>query len=72
MLLGVLRRWRWVRVVGMALLIASVVKLFAYDSQELEQVYRVIAFLALGIILVASGLLYQRHSRAVRGFLFDD
>ena len=41
MLLGVLRRWRWVRVVGLALLIASVVKLFAYDSQELEQVYRV-------------------------------
>ena len=72
MLLGVLRRWRWVRVVGLALLIASVVKLFAYDSQELEQVYRVVAFLALGIILVAGGLLYQRHSHAVRGFLFDD
>lgn len=72
MLLGVLRRWRWVRVVGLALLIASVVKLFAYDSQELEQVYRVIAFLVLGAILVAGGLLYQRHSHAVRGFLLDD
>ena len=72
MLAGVLRRWRWVRVAGLALLIVSVVKLFAYDSQELEQAYRVIAFLALGAILVAGGLLYQRHSHAVRGFLFDE
>ena len=72
MLAGVLRRWRWVRVAGLALLIVAVVKLFAYDSQELEQVYRVIAFLALGLILVAGGLLYQRYSHAVRGFLFDE
>ena len=72
MLAGVLRRWRWVRVAGLALLIVAVVKLFAYDSQELEQAYRVIAFLALGAILVAGGLLYQRYSHAVRGFLFDE
>ncbi|MCY4617588.1 MAG: DUF2339 domain-containing protein [Chloroflexi bacterium] len=72
MLAGVLRRWRWVRVTGLALLIVAVVKLFAYDSQELEQVYRVIAFLALGAILLAGGLLYQRHRHVVRGFLLDD
>lgn len=72
MVAGVLRRWRWIRVAGLALLIVAVVKLFAYDSQELEQVYRVIAFLALGGILVAGGLLYQRHRDAVRGFLLDD
>ena len=72
MLAGVLRRWRLIRVLGLALLIVSVIKLFAYDSQELEQLYRVIAFLTLGGILVAGGLLYQRHSDAVRGFLFDE
>ena len=69
--LGVLRRWRWVRVAGLALLAVPVVKLFAYDSRTLEQEYRVIAFIALGLILVAGGLLYQRYSRAVRGFLFE-
>ncbi|MCY3733584.1 MAG: DUF2339 domain-containing protein, partial [Chloroflexi bacterium] len=72
MVAGVLRRWRWIRVAGLTLLIISVVKLFAYDSQELEQLYRVIAFLALGGILVSGGLLYQRHRDAVRGFLLDD
>ena len=65
------RRWRWVRVAGLALLAVPVVKLFAYDSRTLEQEYRVIAFIALGLILVAGGLLYQRYSRAVRGFLFE-
>ena len=69
--LGVVRRWRWVRVAGLALLAVPVVKLFAYDSQTLEQEYRVIAFIALGLILLAGGLLYQRYSRAVRGFLFE-
>ena len=69
--LGVVKRWRWVRLAGLALLAVPVVKLFAYDSQTLEQEYRVIAFIALGLILLAGGLLYQRYSRAVRGFLFE-
>ncbi len=69
--LGVVRRWRWVRLAGLSVLAAPVVKLFAYDSQTLEQEYRVIAFIALGLILLAGGLLYQRYSRAVRGFLFE-
>ena len=69
--LGVVRRWRWLRVGGLALLAVPVVKLFAYDSSTLEQEYRVIAFIALGLLLLAGGLLYQRYSRAVRGFLFE-
>ena len=68
---GIVRRWRWVRVGGLALLAAPVVKLFAFDSRLLEQEYRVIAFIALGLILVAGGLLYQRYRQAVRGFLFE-
>ena len=69
--LGVVRRWRWVRLAGLALLAVPVVKLFAYDSRTLEQEYRVIAFNALSLILVAGGLLYRRYSHAVRGFLFQ-
>ena len=69
--LGIVRRLRWVRLAGLALLAVPVVKLFAFDSLQLEQEYRVIAFLALGLILVAGGLLYQRYSKVVRGFLFE-
>ena len=69
--LGVLQRWRWVRLAGLALLSVAVIKLFLYDSQTLEQEYRVIAFVALGTVLLACGMLYQRYKSAVRGFLFD-
>ena len=69
--LGMIRRLRWVRLAGLAVLAVPVVKLFAYDSRTLEQEYRVIAFIALGLILLAGGFLYQRHGRAVRGFLFE-
>ena len=71
MTVGVWRRWRWVRVTGLGLLTVSVVKLFAYDSRALEQEFRVIAFVALGLILLAGGLLYQRYSRIIRGFLLE-
>ena len=72
LVLGVLRRSRWVRVAGLSLLTIPVVKLFAYDSGTLEQEYRVIAFIALGLLLLAGGLFYQRYSSAVRGFLFEE
>ena len=69
--LGIVRRLRWIRLAGLALLAVPVVKLFAFDSLQLEQEYRVIAFLSLGLMMVAGGLLYQRYSKVVRGFLFE-
>ena len=69
--LGVGRRWRLVRLAGLGLLAVPVVKLFVFDVIQLEQGYRVAAFLSLGVILVAGGFLYQRYSRAIRGFLLE-
>ena len=71
MVLGIARRWRWVRVAGLVLLAVPVAKLFLYDVFELEQGYRVAAFLSLGLILVAGGFLYQRFRGAIRGFLLE-
>ena len=70
-LLGIIRQHRWLRVGGLALLVVPVLKLFLYDSFELEQGYRVAAFIGLGLLLVVGGFIYQRHSRAIRGFLLD-
>jgi uncharacterized membrane protein len=35
----------------------------------LERVYRIVAFVGLGILLLVSAYLYQRYSKAIRGFL---
>ena len=68
---GVARQERWLRVGGLALLAVPVLKLFLYDSFELEQGYRVAAFIGLGALLLAGGFLYQRYGRQIRGFLLD-
>ncbi len=59
-----------VRLAGMALLILPVAKLFVFDVFLLERGYRVAAFVTLGGMLLAIGLVYQRYSQVIRGFLF--
>ena len=70
--LGILLRWRVVRVASLCLLAVPILKLFLFDSFALDQGYRVAAFLSLGGILLAGGLLYQRYGEAIRGFLFEE
>ena len=69
--LGIVRRSRWPRLAGLGLLAVPVAKLFLYDAFSLGQVYRVTAFIGLGVLLVIGGFLYQRHGRVIRGFLLE-
>ena len=67
---GIAMRSARVRQAGIGLLALPVAKLFVYDIFLLERGYRVAAFVTLGVLLLGMGLVYQRYSRAVRGFLF--
>ena len=67
---GIIIRSSKVRLAGMALLALPVVKLFIFDVFLMEQGYRVVAFIALGGMLLVIGLVYQKYSYAVRSFLF--
>ena len=69
--LGIMRRSRLMRLAGLALLAIPVLKLFVFDVFELEQGYRVGAFMGLGALLVVGGFLYQKYSRAIRGFILE-
>ena len=69
--LGIVRHSRWPRLAGLGLLAVPVAKLFLYDAFSLGQVYRVTAFIGLGVLLVIGGFLYQRHGRVIRGFLLE-
>ena len=69
--LGIVRRSRWLRLAGLGLLAVPVAKLFLYDTFNLGQVYRVTAFIGLGVLLVIGGFLYQRYGRVIRGFLLE-
>ena len=71
MIVGIARSSRWIRLAGLGLLAVPIVKLFAYDVFSLEREFRVAAFLGLGVILVVGGFLYQKYSRAIRGFILE-
>ena len=68
---GIRLRNRWVRLAGLGLLAIPIIKLFVFDTFDLEREYRVAAYLGLGAILVVGGFLYQRYSRVIRGFLLE-
>ena len=70
MLVGVIRNSSQIRLAGIILMIVPVLKLFVYDTFLLERGYRVAAFITLGGLLLAVGMMYQRYNQAVRGFLF--
>lgn len=63
---GFIGGWRAVRAGGLMLLAIPVFKLFLIDSFQLEQGYRVAAFLILGSILLAGGYFYQRHAELIK------
>jgi len=49
----------------------TVFKLFIYDTFNLDQLYRVTAYIVLGVLLLLGGLLYQRYQPRIRGFFID-
>jgi uncharacterized membrane protein len=60
---GIIRRNRLLRVMALVLIGITIAKVFIFDLASLERIYRVIAFIVLGIILLAGSFLYQRLRR---------
>jgi len=57
-----LKRWRSLRLAGLALFAVSLGKLFLYDLPSLSSVTRALSFLAVGAVLLLGGFFYQRLS----------
>lgn len=63
---GLVRDVRELRFGGLALLGLGVAKVFAYDLSELDQLYRVLSFVVVGIVLLVGAYAYQRVRAAGR------
>ena len=68
---GIIRRSRTVRLVGLALVSVAITKVFVFDVFALETIYRIVAFVGLGCMLLVGGYLYQRYSTFIREFLTE-
>jgi len=63
---GMYLRNRPVRVMAMLLLGLVILKTFLYDVWTIEKVYRVIAFIGLGVALLVASYIYQAHRERIR------
>lgn len=61
LLAGILNGVGPLRRVGLALMAVTVAKVFLVDLAGLEQLYRIVAFIVLGLLVLASSFLYMKH-----------
>ena len=67
LVIGIVKRWRYVRLGALVLLVIAIGKVFVFDVFKLELGYRIGAFVGLGILLLVSAYLYQRYSKIIKG-----
>jgi uncharacterized membrane protein len=60
LVVGLLRDERRLRLAGLTLLAIAVAKVFLFDLAKLESIYRVLSFVALGLLLLSAAFAYQR------------
>jgi uncharacterized membrane protein len=60
MVIGFWKRSAFIRWQAMVLLAVTIGKVFLYDSRELQQIYRIMSFIALGVMLMAVSYAYHR------------
>lgn len=60
MVVGFVRRTAFVRWQALVLIAFTIGKVFLYDSRQLEQVYRILSFIALGVMLMGISYAYHR------------
>jgi hypothetical protein len=62
-------RERILRLQGLALLFGCILKLFLYDLRNLQAIYRILSFVALGLILLSVSWIYSRFREHIRRLL---
>ena len=62
-IVGLWRQYAPIRYLAMTVFAATIVKVFLFDLDELEQIYRVFSVIGLGVMLLLTSYLYNRTRR---------
>ncbi len=65
LIIGIWRRMKLLRLLSIALFGVTILKVFIFDLSFLETLYRIISFIALGLILLMVSYLYQRYKSII-------
>ena len=62
---GFARQSKTLRYFGLALFGLTILKMFTVDLLELDGIYRISGFIAVGLVLLSASFLYQRHRASI-------
>jgi uncharacterized membrane protein len=62
-------RERLLRLSGLGVLLACIMRLFVFDLPQLEELARIISFVALGAVLLTVSWIYTRYRARIQKFL---
>lgn len=65
--IGIVKKIRILRVLGIILVGVTTVKVFFFDLSELKTIYRIVSFVILGLLLLAVSYLYNRFKHRIFG-----
>ena len=66
---GMMLRERVYRWLGLAVLLCSLGRVVIFDVWKLETLYRILSFMALGIVLLVLGFIYNKYQEKIREWL---
>ncbi len=66
---GMLWRERVYRWVGLGVLATALGRVFIFDVWKLDTIYRVLSFMALGIVLLVLGFIYNKYQEKIKEWL---
>jgi uncharacterized membrane protein len=63
--IGIKNQWRNLRIIALALLGITIVKLFVYDISTVSETGKIIAFILLGVLILVMSFAYQKIKKIV-------
>ncbi|UGS24044.1 DUF2339 domain-containing protein [Flavobacterium channae] len=62
---GIKRQWKQLRIIALSLLGLTILKLFAYDINNVSETGKIIAFILLGVLILIISFVYQKIKKLV-------
>lgn len=68
-LIGIFRKFRSLRLMAIVLLMLTILKVFMLDIWAIGQLWRILSFIALGLVLVVTSFFYQKYKDELVNFV---
>ena len=65
LIIGIKRAWKNLRIIALALLGITILKLFVYDIKNVSETGKIIAFILLGVLILVISFVYQKIKKLV-------